>query len=188
MLRCPDCRLVSALVLGWALLPAGLALAERSAAIEQLGRPDRSSERGLSGLEQIGSLERSQSGSVDQIDPTLSPLEEAEQDRLAPLSPGRSAASACAVGADQAAILQTLRIQGQYSGDDCELVDWITVSGDRSGRDERRERAAGALQAGIAAQGLEQPEGALEPRPAEDETANGDTGRPAGANLPDPRG
>ncbi|MFN4025635.1 MAG: hypothetical protein ACK4MQ_12465 [Hyphomonas sp.] len=120
-------------------LTGGPALADRSAKIDQVVRKETTGERSNAALDQITPVPRIGRGSIDQIDPSARPRDDDSQyDTAIQHLPGPAQPRGCDVSADQAAIIESLKAQGKIIGDDCDLIDWVAIAGDRSGKDERR--------------------------------------------------
>lgn len=120
-------------------LTGGPALADRSAKIDQVVRKDTIAERSSAAFDQISATPRTGRGSIDQIDPSARPRDESGPfDTAVQRLPRPSPPHGCDVSADQAAIIASLKAQGQIISEDCDLADWVAIAGDRSGKDERR--------------------------------------------------
>ena len=120
-------------------LTGGPALADRSAKIDQVVRKDTVAERSNAALDQISAGPRTERGSIDQIDPSARARDDGGQfDTAIPSLPRPAQTRGCEVSADQEAIIESLKAQGKVIGDDCDLIDWVAIAGDRSGKDERR--------------------------------------------------
>lgn len=130
----------AAAIAALAATAAGPALADRSAKIDQVVKNDTLAERSTAAQDQIGTTIPERRGSIEQIDPAARPRYENDERALAVSAqrPPRQEERDCEVGADQAAIIESLKAQGKIVGDDCDLIDWVAVTGDRSGRDDRR--------------------------------------------------
>ena len=132
------------------LLPASADGApDRSAAIPQLVKEPSVSARSSAALDQISSVPGTARGAVDQIDPAAreAPLaSDAGQEAsglAAPAASRRARTAPCDLTADQAAIIQALRMQGQVIADDCDLIEWVAITGEKADPAEDR-RALGA--------------------------------------------
>ncbi|MFN3313668.1 MAG: hypothetical protein ACK46Q_09390 [Hyphomonas sp.] len=140
----PATRMAAALALILAVGQGGQAGEPvQTAEIDQVGRQTVTAERSSAALDQIpASPARTE---MDQIDPAARSGPGRDEPGLEPAMSARGSSGAgCDVSAAQAAIIETLRAQGRILADDCDLVEWVAISQDRTTRDERRARAEAA--------------------------------------------
>lgn len=149
-MKAPASSVLGILALILALSPNALGQGtsdDRSAAMSQLVKETTVSVRSSASLDQISSVAADARGAVEQIDPSARAVPEATRSvregqddfLVADALSGENSSQTCVISPDQAAIVQSLRMQGQIVADECEIIEWLAVSGQgRTVSDTRR--------------------------------------------------